>query len=200
MADRDSKGVCGIGFDLAVDTEKPLDHPGNLLFGRSAVSGDGLFYPQCAILVNGKSAAHTGQDYGSACLPEAQCALHVLCEKDLFDRHELRAVFPNRSIDLLEDDLEACAKGAVGRQFYGSMVDVLELEAIPFHDSVSGIARPWIYPDSSDHFLFQRFQNLVRNIEISINILDVVGILKSIHQSQDLLSGFGIFNCNGGLR
>ena len=83
MADRDSKGVGGIGFDLAVDTEKPLDHSGNLLFGRSAVSGDGLFYPQCAILVNGKSGAHTGQDYGSACLPEAQCALYVLCEKPL---------------------------------------------------------------------------------------------------------------------
>jgi hypothetical protein len=174
MADCYCKGIGGIGFDLAVDAEKPLDHSGNLLFGRSAVSGDGLFYPQCAILVNRKSAAHSGQDYGAACLPEAQCALHVLCEKNLFDRHELRAVFPNRSIDLLENDFQPHAKGAVGRQLYGSVVDMLEPEAIPLHDSVSGIARTWIYPDSSDHFLFQRFQNLVRNIEISINILDVV--------------------------
>ncbi len=174
VANRDSKGVGGIGLDLAVDAEKPLDHSGNLLFGRSAVSGDGLFYPQCAILVNGKSAAHTGQDYGAAGLPEAQCALYVLCEKDLFDRHELRAVFPNRGIDLLEDDFEARAKGAVSRQLYGSVVDMLELEAIALHNSISGKARPWVYPDSSDHFLFQRFQNLVRNIEVGINVLDVV--------------------------
>ncbi len=174
MADRDRKGVGGIGFDFAVDAEKPMDHSGHLLLGRSTVTGDRLFYPQCAILVNGKSAARSGQDYGASCLTEAQCALHVLCEKDLFDRHELRTVLPNRGIDFLENDFEARAKRPVGRQLYGPVVDIVEPEAIPFHDCVSGIARPWIYPDSSDHFLFQRFQNLVRNIEISINILDVV--------------------------
>jgi len=174
MADRDSKGVGGIGFDLAVDTENSLDHSGNLLFGRSAVPCDGLFYPQCAILVNGKSGVHSGQDHGTACLPEAQCALHVLCEKNLFYRHELRTEFHNRGIDLIENDFEARAKRAVRRQLYGSVVDVLEPEAIALHDSISGIARPGIYPDSSDHFLFQRFQNLVRNIEIGINVLDVI--------------------------
>jgi len=45
MADRHCKGIGGIGFNPALNAQQPLDHSGNLLFGRPAVSGYGLFYP-----------------------------------------------------------------------------------------------------------------------------------------------------------